>query len=83
MSAVPIYVAYKLAEEGSPSFIFSRQLVNTIRKNCRNVIYTDLINSLLTFGTKELFVINTDTSGLISLNALPIAFKYKYDDEPK
>ena len=77
-----ILVAYKLAEERSQSFIFSRQLVEIIRKNCCNVIYTDLINSLLTFGTKELFVINTDTSGLISLNALPLAFKYKYDDAP-
>ncbi len=42
-----------------------------------------MIDSLLTYGTKELFVINTDTSGLISLNALPISFKYKYDDEHK
>ena len=82
-TSTDIYIAYKLAEERSCSFIFSRQLVNTIRKNCNNVIYTDLINSLLTFGTKELFVINTDTSGLISLNALPIAFKYKYDDKAK
>ena len=78
-----IMVAYKLAEEGSRSFIFSRPFINTIRSNCHNDIYTDLINSLLTFGTRELFVINTDTSGLISLNALPIAFKYKYDGEPK
>ncbi|MCI6408190.1 MAG: ATP-binding protein [Lachnospiraceae bacterium] len=82
-TSTDIYVAYKLAEESSRSFIFSRQLVNTVRKNCSNVIYKDLINSLLTFGTRELFVINTDTSGLISLNALPIAFKYKYDDESK
>ncbi|MCR5651322.1 MAG: ATP-binding protein [Lachnospiraceae bacterium] len=82
-TATDILVAYKLAEEGSRSFIFSRPLINTIRNNCHNVIYTDLINSLLTFGTKELFVINTDTSGLISLNALPIAFKYRYDDKPR
>ena len=79
-TATDILVAYKLAEEGSRSFIFSRSLINIISDNCHNVIYTDLINSLVTYGTKELFVINTDTSGLISLNALPIAFKYKYND---
>ncbi len=82
-TSTDVLVAGKLAEERSHSFIFSRQLVNIIRQNCSNAIYLDLINSLLTFGTKELFVINTDTSGLISLNALPIAFKYRYDDEPK
>ena len=82
-TSTDIYVAYKLAEENSRSFIFSRQLVSTIRKNCNNTIYTDLINSLLSFGTKELFVINTDTSGLIILNALPIAFKHKYNNEQK
>ena len=78
-----ILVAYKLAEERSQSFIFSRQLINTIRNECKNEVYKALINSLYTFGTRELFVINTDNSGLISLNALPIAFKYKYADEHK
>ncbi len=79
-TSTDILVAYRLAEEGSRSFIFSRQLINVIRQECKNDIYLELINSLFTFGTKELFVINTDNSGLISLNALPIAFKYKYAD---
>ncbi len=72
-----ILVAYKMAEERSGSFIFSKQFLNIVNENCENDIYKNLISSLERFGKSELFVINTDTSGLISLNALPIAFKLK------
>lgn len=74
-------VAFKMAEEKSCSFIFSRQLLNIIKENCKNTIYIDLIRSLFHFGSRELFVINTDTSGLISLNALPFSFKFRKPDE--
>lgn len=36
-----------------------------------------IIEGLYTFGNRELFVIDTENSGLISMNALPLAFKYK------
>ena len=38
--------------------------------------YAHLIESLVNFGNHELFVINTTNSGLISLNAQPLVFKY-------
>lgn len=63
--------------QDSRSFLFSRELLNVIRKNCHNEIYLDLINRLVTYGNYELFVINTQNSGLITLNALPLSFKYE------
>lgn len=76
-TATDIMVAYRMAAERSQSFIFSRQLVNTIRRYCKNEIYLTLINRLQVYGVRELFVINTNTAGWISMNALPIAFKYR------
>ena len=36
-----------------------------------------LIESLYMFGHRELFVIDTESIGLISLNTLPLVFKYR------
>jgi AAA15 family ATPase/GTPase len=52
-------------------------MINTFRKNCHDEKYMAVIEGLMTFGNRELFVINTENSGLISMNALPLAFKYK------
>ena len=61
----------------SRPFIFSREMINTFRKKCKNTYYNDVIEGLLLFGNRDLFIINTENSGLISLNALPISFKYR------
>lgn len=47
-----------------------------IRKNCKEDWHRFLIESLVYFGNFQLFVINTTNSGLISMNALPLAFNY-------
>ena len=36
-----------------------------------------VIESLYTYGHSELFIIDTESNGLISLNTLPLMFKYK------
>ena len=82
-TATELLVASKLSEEGSKSFLFSRTMINTIRANCQNPIYLDLVENLLFFGMRELFVISMDNSGLINLHALPITFKYRSVDEEK
>ena len=75
-----LLVAKQLTSATSRSFIFSRELLNAIRKNCNDDCKEDpyfrLIENLVVFGNFRLFVINTANSGLISMNALPLAFNY-------
>ena len=75
-SLTSLLVAKQLAYTTSRSFIFSRELLNVTRKNCKDDSHRFLIESLVFFGNFQLFVINTTNTGLISMNALPIAFNY-------
>ncbi len=72
-----LLVAKKLAAATSRTFVFSKELLAVIREKCKDEIHKFLIESLVSFGNYELFVINTANSGLISMNALPLAFKYE------
>ena len=79
-----LLVAKKLSSAQSRSFVFSREFLSAIRSNVKKsgysdkelLFYTSLIESLVNFGNNELFVINTTNSGLISLNAQPLVFKF-------
>jgi AAA15 family ATPase/GTPase len=75
-----LLVTKRLTKATSRSFVFSRELINQYRKNCENKIYMRLIEGLYTFAHRELFIIGTESIGLISLNALPLVFKYKNDN---
>ena len=75
-SSTSLLVAKQLAYATSRSFIFSRELLNAIRKNCKEDYHRFLVESLVFFGNLQLFVINTTNAGLISMNALPLAFNY-------
>lgn len=82
--AMDLLVAKRMAGKTSRSFIFSRELLNAARKQraekehdaefMRNLT---LLESLVLYGNYELFVINTANTGMISMNALPLAFKYE------
>lgn len=72
-----LLVIKKYVQATSRSFIFSKEMVNTFRKGCSNAVYLSLIERLLIYGNRELFIIKTKNSGLISMNALPLAFNYK------
>ena len=72
-----LLVAKKLAGATSRSFVFSKEMLAAIRENCKEAWHIFLINSLVDYGHLSLFVINTANSGLISLNALPLAFRYE------
>lgn len=72
-----LQVAKRIALATSKSFIFSRDLLMTINQNSKQPIYTELLGMLVDYGNVELFVINTQNTGLISMNALPLAFKYE------
>lgn len=71
-----LLVAKQLTLAASRSFVFSRELLNVVRKNCKHYYDRYLLESLVFFGNYQLFVINTSNSGLISMNALPLAFNY-------
>lgn len=71
-----VYAFKTIAAHTSRSFIFSRELLNVIRKNSPlNEKYHYLIEALVYYGNFGLFVFDTSNTGLISLNALPLAFK--------
>lgn len=78
-----LLVAKRMAANSSRSFIFSRELLNAARKfhagkenNAENMRHLALLENMILYGNYELFVINTSNSGIISMNALPLAFKY-------
>jgi AAA15 family ATPase/GTPase len=72
-----LLVTKRITQTTSRSFIFSREMINAFRKNCSNEEYLSLIETLVIFANTELFIIKTRNSGLISMNALPLAFNYK------
>ncbi|MGN1183474.1 MAG: AAA family ATPase, partial [Faecalibacillus sp.] len=85
-----LLVAKKIAENGSKSFVFSRELLNAAKsRKQKDEINRDeeylrnlnLLKRLILYGNCELFVINTRNAGMISMNALPLAFKI--EEEPK
>lgn len=81
--AVNLMVDKRIAAGSSRSFIFSRELLSAIRCNKSGKSdseyhrHLQLIENLVRYGNFELFVINTANSGIISMNMLPISFKYE------
>lgn len=71
-----LLTAKLLASATSRTFAFSPELLNSIRQNCKEPRHLNLYEALVWFGNYELFIINTTNSGLISMNALPLSFKY-------
>ena len=78
-----LMVAKKMAAGSSRSFVFSRELLAEIRNHEESKKTPEyqrhmlLIESLVRYGNFELFVINTANSGIISMNMLPISFRYE------
>ena len=54
-------------------------MMRRFRENCQVKLYLDILEGLHRFGNRELFIIDTEHEGLINMNALPLAFKYKDD----
>lgn len=82
-TTVNLMVAKKVALETSKSFVFSKELLTAIRGNISEHLTAEykrhvlLLESLVRYGNFELFVINTANSGIISMDMLPISFKYE------
>jgi len=82
-TAMNLMVEKKIALGASRSFVFSRELLTAMRSNTSGLTNAEyqrhmlLIESLVRYGNFELFVINTANSGIISMNMLPLSFKYE------
>jgi len=79
-----LLVAKKLAVTNSCSFIFSKEFLGTVRSrkhergvDAEFVRHLTLLENLAVYGNRELFVIKTRESGLISLHGLPLVLKYE------
>lgn len=81
--AMNLMIDKKVVMGTSRSFVFSRELLTAMRNNVagqddpeyqRHMV---LIESLVRYGNFELFVINTENAGIISMNMLPLSFKYE------
>ena len=86
-----LIVAKKTAEASSRSFIFSKELIGFIHEKLKAkenehdkayeiAYYSSIISALIYFGSKNLFVVNTINSGLISMNTQPFMFKYEEEN---
>lgn len=83
--AMNLMIDKKVVMGTSRSFVFSRELLTAMRNNVtgqddpeyqRHML---IIESLVRYGNFELFVINTENAGIISMNMLPLSFKYEDD----
>ncbi len=81
---IDMLVAKKMALRTSKSFIFSAELISTLKKqrstkskDLEFLRYVDLIMCMKFYGDCELFVINTANTGMISMDFQPLAFIYE------
>lgn len=74
-----LIVAKRLSMENSRSFVFSSEFSEIMAKaaNEDSQQLKNVIARLRHYGQYELFVVRTLSTGLISLNALPISFTYE------
>ena len=87
-----LIVAKALASATSRSFIFSREFMTEMRKQQASVkqdgaemsdertFHSEIIERMVFYGNYELFVIGTSNTGIISLNALPLAFNVRHGE---
>lgn len=74
-----LIIAKELAKERARSFVFSLEFANILTQATSkdNALLKDIVTRLHYYGQYELFIIKTLSTGLISLNALPISFTYE------
>lgn len=76
-----LLVFKRLALMTSRSFIFSKELVDTIHYKCQDKELLEMYEALINYGNYQLFVIDTRNSGLISIGTLPLSFSYEENDK--
>ena len=74
-----VIVAKKLAYKSGTSFIFSNELLSLIKNNTNNDIANPLF-ALNKYGIRNLFVLSTRDSAMISFDALPLVFRFESEN---
>lgn len=74
-----VIVAKKLAYKSGTSFIFSNELLSLIKNNTNDDIANPLF-ALNKYGIRNLFVLSTRDSAMISFDALPLVFRFESEN---
>ena len=74
-----VIVAKKLAYKSGTSFIFSNELLSLIKNNTNDDIANPLF-ALNKYGIRNLFVLSTRDSAMISFDALPLVFRLESEN---
>ena len=65
----------------NPCRFFSNRFMEPVRQNCTEECYKFVLNALIQYGHYGLFTVNIMSSGLISLNEMPLQLRYQNKDE--
>ena len=76
---VNLSVAYKLAKEKNISLLFSKDLSNILKDSEDSELYT-LVSIITKYTKHKLFIIQNSHNGIISLDVMPLAVLYHFDD---
>lgn len=77
-----LYVAKRMAFLDSRSFVFSSELRKNLQKNKDNIenekanVGISLLERISEFGNFEFFIFNSEASGYVNLNYLPVLFRF-------
>ena len=80
-----LQIAKAIASDSSQSFIFSRAMIDELRKqkdgspSAEYQQYADRIMRLVYFGNYELYVIDRKNTGVICINILPLFFQFTHE----
>lgn len=74
-------IAKALSYEKSLSFVFSNRFMEPVRQNCTDECHKFVLNALIQYGHYGLFTVDTMSTGLISLNEMPLQLRYQNKDE--
>ena len=79
---VDALVARKLADAQGTSFFFGEAFETLLSQKAPDSIEKKIMARLRTYGREELFVIDTSNAGRISLDALPMTFRFAPGQPP-
>ncbi len=72
-----LMLSKKIAMLSSRAFIFSRELINTFRRNYTNSDFMKIYESLIYYGNFRLFIYGTNNAAMLNLDILPLPFNLK------
>lgn len=76
-----LVVNRRLTRLTSRSFLFSKEMLQFWEKHMGKCTHLRLLSALAHFASSEFFVIGTLNTGLISMNALPLMFKFRNEEK--